>query len=64
MTALAMSPDEKYEGFDIYVIREASRAVKHVQELSKKKELSKAVQKYLKEEKEETEGAIKLTDNL
>lgn len=64
MPTLAMSPDEKYEGFDMYVIQQASRAVKEVQELAEKPELSKAVQKYLKEEKAEIEDAIKLTDNL
>lgn len=64
MPHLECSMDEKYEGFDIWVIRNAAESFQKLQELKDKPEMLKAVQKYLKEEQEETKKAIDLADGL
>lgn len=58
------SPDQKFEGFDIWVIRAKSEALQAVQELKEKPEMLKAVQKYIKDEIQEARGAIDLAENL
>ena len=56
--------DEKFEGFEIYIVRQASRALQEVQELSNKPKLLAAAKKYLEKEKKEIEDALDLTKNL
>ncbi len=59
-----MEPDQKYEGFDMYLIRQGARALQEIQELAGKPEMLKAVRKYLEEEQAETKKAIELSENL
>ena len=56
--------DEKYEGFDIWEIRSKADAVKCIQELTKKPEMQKAVQKYLREEETKAKQGVDLVENL
>lgn len=58
------SPDEKFEGFDIWVIKDKAHALQAVQELKDKPEMLKAVQKYIKEEIAEKREAVDLIENL
>jgi hypothetical protein len=64
MPELACSADEKYEGFDIWVIRNAADSLKKAKELKDKPEMLKAVEKYLQEEQAEIKAAIDLGENL
>ena len=56
--------NEKFEGFDMFIVRQASRALNEVAELSDKPKLLKAAQKYLEVEKNEANEAIDLAKNL
>ncbi len=56
--------DEKFEGFDIWKIRNKAEALQSVQELKDKPEMLKAVQKYIKEEIQEKREAVDLIENL
>ena len=56
--------DEKFEGFDIWKIRNLAESLTRVQELKDKPEMLKAVQKYLKEEEREARQAVDLAENL
>ena len=56
--------NEKFDGQDLFLVRQASRALSEVAELSKKPELLKAAQKYLKQEQREAEDAIDIAKNL
>ncbi len=58
------TPDQKFEGFDIWVIRGKAEALKAVQELDEKPEMLKAVQKYIADEIKEGQKAIDIADNL
>lgn len=58
------SPDEKFEGFDIWKIRSLSEALTAVQELKDKPEMLKAVQKYIREEIQEGKEKIDIAENL
>lgn len=64
MPGFPTSPDEKFEGFDFFLIKEKAHALQSVQELKEKPEMLKAVQKYLEEEAKETRTAIDLAENL
>ncbi len=64
MPDLLGTEDDKFEGFDKFVVIQGSRALQQVTELKKKPELLKAVEKYLEKELRETSGAIELADNL
>lgn len=59
-----VAPDQKFEGFDIWVIRQKSEALQAVQELQDKPEMLKAVQKYIREEIQEGKAAIDIAENL
>jgi len=58
------SDEQKYEGFDIWKIRNLAESLEKVQELKDKPEMLKAVQKYLAEEEKEARKAIDLAENL
>ncbi len=58
------TPDQKFEGFDIWVIRGKAEALQAVQELKDKPEMLKAVQKYIKEEIQEKREAVDLAENI
>jgi len=64
MPGFPMNPDEKFEGFDFFLIKEKAHALTSVRELKDKPEMLKAVQKYLEEEAKEARGAVDLAENL
>ncbi len=56
--------NEKFDGQDLFLVRQASRALQEAAELDAKPKLLKAALKYLEEEKKETNDAIDLAKNL
>jgi len=64
MSDSVSSKTEKFEGFDIWEIRTKADSLKAVQELNDKPEMLKAVQKYIKEEIQESKSAIDIAENL
>ena len=59
-----IGPDEKFEGFDFFLIKEKAHALQSVQELKDKPEMLNAVQKYIKEEIQEKREAVDLAENI
>jgi len=64
MSEVSMSPDDKYEGFDIWKIRSKAEALESLKELKDKPEMKAAVLKYIEDEIKEGKCAIDLADNL
>ena len=56
--------EDKFEGFDVWKIRDKAEALTSVQELKDKPEMLKAVQKYLREEELKKKQAVDLAENL
>ncbi len=56
--------DTKFEGFDKFVVIQASRALQQVRELAGKPKLLSAAQKYLEKEQKQNKEALELSRNL
>lgn len=55
---------EKFEGIDIWEVRNAASTLKEAVDLGEKPELLEAAKKWLKEERMKSREAVGLADNL